>query len=724
MRARLRKMKWQQSWLWRNSAAITVVCAILSTMLTYGLMTGGISPLTASEAKLQGMVILNLLVLLVLLTLVVRRISALWGTYRQGMAGAKLQTRIVLMFSLVTILPTVLVSVFSALFFNLGIQAWFNERVNTVLQQSLAVAESYLNEHRENLRNDAIAMGNDLNEQLSLAFSNPIAFNNYVTTQASLRSLSEVIVFHRNRIIAQGKFSFSLAFERLPQAAIDRAEDGEVVFLTSDEEDKVRMLIRLNSVPDTYLLVGRLVDSKVLNHMNNTQGTVREYEMLRGQINRLQVMFTIVFLTLALLLLLAAVWYGMHFATKLIRPISSLVTAAERVRGGDFSAKVEVDPQADEIATLARVFNRMTDQLEAQRAELLEVNRRLDDRRRFTEAVLAGVSAGVAAVDENHRITLCNPSAQRILRGVDSPPLEGVEIEDALPGVHALLQQAEQDTQTDAESTLEVRRGGVIRSLHVRVSAERAGGHVRGFIVTFDDMTQLVSAQRSAAWADVARRVAHEIKNPLTPIQLAAERLKRKYLSQVGEAEADSFSRLTETITRHVGDIGRIVEEFSSFARMPLPVFAKADLLEILRANVFSQQNTHPNIQLMATLPEGAAPLVCDERQLNQLIGNLLKNAAEALEQQENARIDVLFSRVNGGYEVQIDDNGPGFKPELLEKLFEPYVTTRVKGTGLGLAIAKKIVDDHRGKIKLSNKPEGGARVTLFFSVSSDINAA
>ncbi|MDE3059770.1 MAG: PAS domain-containing sensor histidine kinase [Pseudomonadota bacterium] len=714
-------------WLKRNLAAILTLLAFASAIATYAVITGSDAPLGMKPRRVLTFLAIDMSLLSLLAGVVGWRIWRLWASLRAGYAGSKLQKRIVVMFSLVTIVPTLIVSVFSAVFFNLGIEAWFNERVETVVGESLAVAEAYLNEHKENIRGDAIAMAGDLNRVVSLAFTHPQEFNDIVNEQSELRLLTESLVFQGDHILAQGPLSFALSFERLPQDMLDRAAKGEVVIITT-EDDKVRALVRLDALANTYLLVGRLIDSKVLAHMQHTQGAVHEYETLKSQLAHLEFAFLVVFITLALLLLLAAIWYGMVFAARLTTPVSRLAVAAERVRGGDFSARVADPGSNDEIGSLSRVFNRMTEQLEAQRAGLIDANRQLDQRRRFSEAVLSGVSAGVIATDHNKRITLFNRSAGAILDRIGQPIAAGADIAEALPNLEELLGQAEQMPGEAAQTTLTLARNGRSLTLHVRATVERLDAAVEGFIVTFDDITLLAAAQKSAAWADVARRVAHEIKNPLTPIALSAERLKRKYLKYITE-DQENYVKYTDTIARHVADIGRMVEEFVSFARMPAPRFADEDLSAMIRKAMFSAQVGNPAIEYRLEMPHEPVMLHCDERQIMQVLTNLLKNAAEAVEarqvaQPENrepGRIGIALSCHENAVQLVVEDNGMGFPADNIGKMMEPYVTTRAKGTGLGLAIVRKIIEDHKAKINLENVPGGGARVVLSFSQHCDI---
>jgi two-component system nitrogen regulation sensor histidine kinase NtrY len=724
----IRHMK-HLAWAKRNTTLLLIIAASITAIYTYVIISGQATPLNIKTKKFWFLLTLNLVLLILLTATVSRRLIGLWLALRSGSAGSKLQKRILVLFSVVAITPTIIVSIFSALFFNVGIQTWFNDRVQTALDESVAVAEAYLAEHRENIRTDALSLAGELNQYADKALTNPQEFNILIVSESAQRGLSESIVIQHNRIIAQGRLSFALAFEHIPQDVIERAAHGEVVILPADDENKVRALVKLQGLDDAYLLVGRLIDGKVLAHMKNTQGAVSEYGVLETQLDRLQLIFSIVFITLALLLLLSSLGYGMSFAARLVKPISKLAVAAERVRGGDFSARVANVEGKDDIAVLARSFNRMTEQLETQRGELIESNRRLDERRRFSEAVLSGVSAGVIALDRDKNITLANRSSSVILNIIDQPPSAGLPINDVLPGIQELLSQAEHLPGDAAQGTLTINKNNNTLTLHVRITVEKLGEEIEGFIVTFDDITKLVSAQRTAAWADVARRIAHEIKNPLTPIQLAAERLKRKYAKYITD-DQENFIKYTDTIAKQVDDIGRIVEEFVSFARMPTPVFKNEDLRPIIKKSVFTAQVSQPSIEYVCELPSSGVMFHCDERQITQILTNLLKNAAEGIEaklaknldgKSEKGRITVMLEEAGEAINLSVSDNGIGFPPQDMKKMLEPYVTTRTNGTGLGLAIVRKIVEEHKGRINLDNNPSGGAIVTLSFLQQCDI---
>jgi two-component system nitrogen regulation sensor histidine kinase NtrY len=423
----------------------------------------------------------------------------------------------------------------------------------------------------------------------------------------------------------------------------------------------------------------------------------------------------------ALLLLVVAVWVGLNFATQIVRPIGGLVTAAERVRGGDLSARVPEAGANDEFASLSRAFNRMTNQLESQQRELVEANRQLDFRRRFTETVLAGVSAGVIGLDDFGHINLPNRSAS-VLLGTDLDLLIGHPLAEAVPEMAPLLEEAMRRPDRLAQGQIRIFTRGRPSTLLVRITVEADKRETRGFVVTFDDITELLSAQRKAAWADVARRIAHEMKNPLTPIQLSAERLKRKYLSQI-QTDRETFEICTDTIIRQVGDIGRMVDEFSSFARMPTPVMRQENLLEITRQAVFLQRTAHSDITFEADLPTEPVIMACDGRLISQALINLLQNAVDAIHARQVAAesapaagwIRVRLYTRGGRTALDVEDNGKGLPKDSRETLTEPYVTTRTKGTGLGLAIVKKIMEDHAGELLLDDLESGGARVSLIF---------
>ncbi|HEY3919188.1 MAG TPA: PAS domain-containing sensor histidine kinase [Stellaceae bacterium] len=666
----------------------------------------------------QLFLLLNFILLLPLIAILAWRLVQLWTERRRGLAGSRLHTRLVVLFSLVAVIPTVVVAIFSYLLFSFGVQAWFSERVHTAVTGSLAVAEAYLHEHQQTIRADVVGMANDLNRDANLLSLNPQRFNEVVRAQAALRSLTEAIVFDgQGHLLARTGFSFALELQPVPDWALASARAGDVAIMTNDNDDRVRALVRLDRYGDVFLYAGRFIDPTVINHMKETQSAVQQYEQLEGRRSDYQIAFSLVFFAVGLLLLTGAVWVGLALATRMARPIASLVAAAERVRGGDLSARVPAGDSDEEFSSLSRAFNRMTHQLQSQQSELIEANRQLDQRRRFTETVLSGVSAGVIGLDHQGRVNLPNRSASLLL-GTDLDLHIGKDLAEIVPEMAGLIDEAERRPDRLAEAQVQLVRAGRARTLLVRLAAERLEGEAKGYVVTFDDITELQAAQRKAAWADVARRIAHEIKNPLTPIQLSAERLKRKYLKDIAN-DRETFAACTDTIIRHVGDIGRMVDEFSSFARMPAPVLRDEDLNEIVRHATFLQRAATPEIKVETELPGAPLRLNCDSRQVAQALVNLLKNAAESIQlrdsQAEPGLITVRLGHDGDDIVLSVEDNGRGLPREGRDRLIEPYVTTHAKGTGLGLAIVKKIMEDHHGELVLEDRDGGGARVRLVF---------
>jgi two-component system nitrogen regulation sensor histidine kinase NtrY len=700
-----------------------VVAAVAAGVATY-LAFSTFTPVDFDKDSLLVLLLVDLVLILALAALVLARLVRLWVARRTGSAGSRLHVRMVMLFSMVAALPTVFMAVASALFFNLGVQAWFSEPVNATINASVAVARAYVDEHRKTIEADILAMATDINRESVSLSRNPARFTEILEAQAALRNLGEAMVIDgQGQVLARTALSFSMSLDGPPPLdAFERARRGEVAILKTETDDRVRALIRLDGFLDAYLFVGRFVDPRVLNFVSRAEAAADNYKQMTNRRTTLQITFAIIFIVVALLVLLAAVLAGLWIATRMVAPIGNLAAAAERVREGDLSARVTEGKSDDEIGTLARAFNRMTSQLASQRNALVEANRQLDQRRRFTEAVLSGVTAGVVGVGADGVITLPNRSASQLLdQSVDA--LIGQPFAEAVPEMAPLVTEASLRPERVVQGQVNVARAGRVRNLLVRVSAERSGAELRGFVVTFDDITDLVSAQRTAAWADVARRIAHEIKNPLTPIQLSAERLRRKYLKEIS-TDPEVFKQCTDTIVRQVGDIGRMVDEFSAFARMPAPVFRTEDMGELARQAIFLQQVGHPEITYECHLPDERVRLRCDGRQIAQALTNLLKNALEAIEgrdppadgsEPQRGRIALTLESGPEHVTLRVTDNGRGLPSEHRERLTEPYVTTRAKGTGLGLAIVNKVMEEHGGVLSLADAPEGGAEVSLVF---------
>ncbi len=733
---RLRSLgRWlNRSWLARKLAIAVAVAAAVAGVATYAALTES-PPFGSDPDTVLVLLYVDLVLLLLLAALIARRMVQVWADRRRGSAGSLLHVRLVVLFSFLAVTPAIVVAVFSALFFNFGLQAWFSERVSTAVRDSVAVANAYLDEHVRNIRADVLSLAKNLSRTLPLLVAPTpeklALINEFVNEQADRFSLPEVIVFDGNQlVIAQSRLSFAMERDVLPFSAFEKAQRGEVALLRTESDDRVRALVRVDNendiYPDTYLFVGRFVEPGVLRHVEKAQGALREYESLEGRSSDIQITFVMIFVVVAMLLLLVAVWVGLNFATRLAEPISNLIGAAERVRAGDLSVRVPEGAKDDEVATLTRAFNRMTGQLAEQRRELVEANRQLDLRRRFTEVVLAGVSAGVIGLEREGRINLPNRSAAELL-STDLDGMVGRPLAEVVPEMASLISEARERPGRLAEGQINVLRKGRARTLLVRIAAEREEDDVLGYVVTFDDVTELLAAQRKAAWADVARRIAHEIKNPLTPIQLSAERLKRKYLKEI-KTDPEVFRTCTETIVRQVGDIGRMVDEFSAFARMPAPVMRREELTDLCRQAVFLQRNANQGIVYDTEFPDGEVWLACDGRQIGQAVTNLLQNAADSINGRQAGNgasesvghILLRVGRSERGPVIEVEDNGKGFPEELLNRLTEPYVTTREKGTGLGLAIVKKIMEDHGAELVLEGRDEGGARVRMIFRAQEE----
>ncbi len=708
----------------RKLALALLVMAVASGLTTYGALTNSVGALRSRSTI--WLLLIDLIVLLLLGTVLARRLVALWAERRSGLAGARLHARMVLLFSLAAVTPTIIVAVFTTLFLNYGIDTWFSARVSTAVSDSLLVAQAYLQEHQQRLGDEALAMASDLQRQGPSLEFNRAQLAQLLSLHAELRQLDEAAVIDgRREILANANLSIVMAFSLdLPDWAFNQARAGQVVILPSATGDRVRALVQLDPVADTFLYVGRLVDPKVLGHVDKASSAAQIYQDLESRRSTMQITFAFVFAVVALLVLCAAIWLALVFSAQLARPLGLLANAAERVRSGDLSVRVEERAVDGEVGGLSRAFNRMTSQLESQRAELVEANAQLDARRRFTELVLAGVSAGVIGLDQAGRIELPNRSARELL-GVDLDRCLGERLAEVVPEMAPLIEAGMTTPRRSVEGQVDIERAGNRRTLLVRVGAERGEAESERLVVTFDDVTELLRAQRKAAWADVARRIAHEIKNPLTPIQLAAERLKRKYLKQVTD-DPETFQVCTDTIVRQVNDIGRMVDEFSSFARMPAPVMQDEDVAELCRQALFLQQSAHPQIRYHVELPAGRELLSCDATQVSRALTNLLQNAADAIESRlsENpagpaGEIWLSAGRVDKRLTIAIEDNGRGLPKSERHRLTEPYVTTRTKGTGLGLAIVKKIMEDHNGNLILDDRVGGGATVKLIFATES-----
>jgi len=689
-------------------ALLLVFAAFISGVLTYGALTET-PPLGNDPQMVIWLLNIDLIILLLLVAMIAKRIVSVWSGRKRGLAGSHLHVRLVYIFSILAAAPAIIMTVFSAFFFHYGVQTWFSERVQTAVTESQAVAEAYLEEHKQVIRADTLAMAGDLDREATFLLGNNEALERIIGTQSVLRNLPEVIIIDSaQRVMARSGLTFTIEMFNIPQYAWQQANDGEVVVMTGENEDRIRALVKLRNFVDSYLFVGRMVDPRVLKHLADTRKAVSDYEALQTSYSGLQVTVTGIFVVVGLLLVLAAIWFGLVLARQLVTPISQLINVTERVRAGDLTARVAEQDTLQEFDFLARAFNRMTTQIQGQRNDLIEANRQLDRRRHFTETVLAGVSSGVLGLDDTGIINLANQSAAELL-GLERESLSGLSLADLVPGTRDMLAEAysKPGKMVQGELAHEPKEGSKRKIFLVRLVIEQIDGGEKGAIVTFDDITALQAAQRKAAWGDVARRIAHEIKNPLTPIQLSAERLRRKYKDEV-QSDPEIFSQCIDTIVKHVEDIGHMVNEFSSFARMPEAKMRAAPLYDTAYDAYLLQKQAHPDIEFECTDLGNAKNMVHHDPQLlRQAITNLLQNAVESLQAQEGKKkkkitLHVLNDAKHGGV-IAISDNGPGLPDQEHEdQLLEPYVTRKEKGTGLGLAIVKKIIEEHRGQILLA----------------------
>ncbi|MEO1193263.1 MAG: PAS domain-containing sensor histidine kinase [Pseudomonadota bacterium] len=705
---------------------ILLIMAVASGLATFFAVTGRL-PGSVGNTTLFALLLLDLILLLCLGVIVARRLVVIWAERRRGLAGARLHARLVSLFGLLAVAPAIVVAIFAAVLFDFGLRIWFSDQVSTVVRNSLAVAEAYLDEHQRAVAGESVAMARVLTSQGPLRLMDQRRLQALLSQQVNSRALSEAVIFNGSgREEARGGFRVFADFNPrdLSPQALEQARNGDVVILPDDRDSLIGALVYLDSLSDSYLYVSRPVDARILGQLDQSRGAVALYAELEGQRNDLQVTFALVFSLVAALLLLVAIWIGLAVANHLTRPISVLIGAAERVAGGDLTARLPPAKTGDEIASLISAFNRMTEQLQQQRGDLLDVNRQSEESRRFIEAVLSGVSSAVVSLDAEGRIRLANSAAEKLLES-RSVLLRGRLLADELPEVRDLVRRARSYPGRYAEGQISfVQRDGQVHHLSARVLAQRGGARdLQGLVCTFEDVTDLLAAQRKAAWADIARRIAHEIKNPLTPIQLSAERLKRKYLRQI-EEDPETFALCTDTIVRQVGDIGRMVDEFSSFARMPTPVMQVEDLGALITQAVFLQRQGNRNITIETDLPEGTLLLSCDSRQVNQALTNVLLNAVQAVEQArekgkaEAGTVTLSVQQSAESVRLAISDDGIGLPEGDLRRLTEPYVTSKARGTGLGLAIVKKIMEEHGGELELSNRAQGGACVVLVFPAS------
>ncbi len=703
---------------------VAVSLALLSAFITF-IVLADFTPIPPTHRVVVTLLLANAATVLLLLGVIVRGVWQVVQARRTGRAAARLHVRIVGLFSIIAAAPAILVAIVASVTLDRGLDRLFSTRTRAAIENSLIVAEAYLRDHAQIVRSDILVMATEIARSKPILEQDPEKLGQYLTFQASVRGLAAAIVIDKNlNVIARADLKINETFAMPPRDALPHIGERDPQMVLLPDTNYVAAVIKLQNYDDDYLYVTRLLDPNVVPQLQATKASVTEYAAIEARRLGVQIAFALMYTVIALTVLLSAVWIGLNFANRLVAPIRRLIGAANVVSTGNLHVRVPIHKSEGDLAQLGETFNRMTQELRTQRDDIMRARDLIDSRRRFTEAVLAGASAGVIGVDGDGCVSIMNRSAEKLI-GRTEPEALGRPLMEVFPELADFMAAAKTGARTQDQVT--ITRNGRERNLSVRITSEQSGESSHGYVVTLDDITELVAAQRTSAWADVARRIAHEIKNPLTPIQLSAERLRRKYGNMIGDDRA-VFEQCTDTIVRQVDDIRRMVDEFSHFARMPKPVITAEDVADTVRQAVFLMRVGNSEIDIDADIAEDPMPARFDRRLMSQALTNLIKNATEAIAAVPPAElgkgsIRVLAAREGGDIVIDVVDNGIGLPNENRSRLLEPYVTTREKGTGLGLAIVGRIVEDHGGSIELhdaSGKIPGqrGAWVRVRFAAA------
>jgi two-component system, NtrC family, nitrogen regulation sensor histidine kinase NtrY len=710
----------------RLLAPFAVGLALLSAFVTFVVLTG-LTRIEPNRDVVISFMLINAAIILLLVGIIVREVWVVVQARRRGRGGARLHVQIVGLFSVIAVLPAVLVAIVANVTIDRGFDRLFSGPTREVIQNSLIVARAYLNEHAQLIRGDILGMANDLARARPLFDQDRRTFRELLTASATSRNLPGAMLIDKDRnILETAQTGIQRAFAIPPPEFLSNVGEAEPEIAVIPEANYVAAVVRLRAFENTFLYVARLLDPHVVAQVNETQASVAEYAEMESRRLGMQVSLALMFAVIGLTILMASILIGLNFANWLVAPIRRLMSAANLVSTGDLHVQVPVHQSEGDLAQLGETFNKMTQELRTQRDDLVNASDLIDSRRRFIEAVLSSASAGIIGVDASGSVGILNRSAEKLIGHAESETL-GHPLSDVLPELEDMMKTARASTQRLVQGQITITRDGRERNLSVRVSAEQTSHSRDSYIITLDDITELVSAQRTSAWADVARRIAHEIKNPLTPIQLSAERIRRKFGKVITEDKA-VFEQCTETIVRQVDDIRRMVDEFSRFARMPKPVIEGEDIADTVRQAVFLMRVGHPDIDIEADIKEEPMRAQFDRRLISQALTNIIKNATEAIEavppeQLGKGRIDVIAVREGDEIVIDVIDNGIGLPKVSRARLLEPYVTTREKGTGLGLAIVGRVLEDHGGRIELNDAADirpgqRGAWMRLRFAVS------
>jgi len=686
----------------RMLGPIAVGLALLSAFATF-IVLADFTPISPTHNVVVTLLLVNATTVMLLLGVIVREVWQVVQARRTGRAAARLHVRIVGLFSIIAAAPAILVAIVASVTLDRGLDRLFSTRTRAAIENSLIVAEAYLRDHAQIVRADIMVMATDIARTKPVFEQDHEKLRQYLTFQASVRGLAAAIVIDKDlNVIARADLKTNETFAMPPRDALPKISDKDPQLVLLPDTNYVAAVMKLHNFDDDYLYVTRLLDPRVVPQLQATRESVSEYAAIEARRLGVQIAFALMYTVIALTVLLSAVWVGLDFANRLVAPIRRLIGAANVVSTGNLHVRVPIRQSEGDLAQLGETFNRMTQELRSQRDDIMRARDLIDSRRRFTEAVLAGASAGVIGVDGDGCVSILNRSAEKLI-GRTEPETLGRPLTEVFPELADFMAAARSGARTQDQVT--ITRNGRERNLSVRITSEQSGESAHGYVVTLDDITELVAAQRTSAWADVARRIAHEIKNPLTPIQLSAERIRRKYGKLIGE-DRSVFDQCTDTIVRQVDDIRRMVDEFSRFARMPKPVIAAEDVADTVRQAVFLMRVGNSEIDIEANLAEDPMPARFDKRLMSQALTNLIKNATEAIAAVPPAElgkgsIRVFAAREGDDIVIDVVDNGIGLPKENRSRLLEPYVTTREKGTGLGLAIVGRIVEDHGGSIDL-----------------------
>ena len=708
----------------RLLAPFAVGFALLSACLTFVVLTG-LTPIEPTRNVVVSFLLINAATILLLIGIIVREVWQLVQARRRGRAAARLHVQIVSLFSVIAVLPAVLVSIVANVTIDRGLDRLFSGTTKAAIENSLIVASAYLNENAQLIRGDILGMANDIANARPLFDQDRRSFREMLTASAAARNLPGTMLLDKEaNVLETAQTGIQQDFSKPPAEFIKNFNETEPEIVI--EANYVAAVIRLRAFNDTYLYVARLLDPRVVAQLRQTQASVADYAQIESRRLGIQVAFALMFTVIALTILMSSVLIGLNFANWLVAPIRRLMGAANVVSTGDLNVQVPVLKSEGDLAQLGETFNTMTQELRTQRDELVSASEVIDSRRRFIEAVLSSASAGIIGVDASDSIGILNRSAEKLIGHAESETL-GHPLSEIIPELDDMMRTAREGTQRLVQGQITITRDGRERNLSVRVSAEHTSQSQDSYIITLDDITDLISAQRTSAWGDVARRIAHEIKNPLTPIQLSAERIRRKFGKVITEDKA-IFEQCTDTIVRQVDDIRRMVDEFSRFARMPKPVMEGEDVADTVRQVVFLMRVGHSEIDIETVIKDEPMRAQFDRRLISQALTNIIKNATEAIEAVPpetlgKGRIEVIAAREGDDIVIDVIDNGIGLPKVSRSRLLEPYVTTREKGTGLGLAIVGRVLEDHGGGIELHDASDirpgsRGAWMRLRFAIS------